>query len=260
MLKLRGKSWHRSRVTTLPRKTTSTSNAAHTKSEYYAGEMFAMSGTSRTHSLIVGNVARSIGNQFEGRPCEVHTQDLRVKVSETGLYTYPDIVALCGKAELEDEHHDTLLNPMLVIEVLSNSTEAYDRGAKFQHYTKLESVQEYVLISQDRMLVERMRRQDENEWLLRIATHPDDVIDLQSVKVQLHWPRFTRASNSAKMTIAPRRRKKQNNPIPRNCSCSGLDSLHLRCSPPATTIAGTPSSFRKRRTTMPSGSLLSTRS
>jgi Uma2 family endonuclease len=158
---------------------------AHTKSEYYAGEMFAMSGTSYAHSLIVGNVATSLHNQFTGHPCEVHTQDLRVKVSETGLYTYPDIIALCGKAELEDRHHDTLLNPMLIIEVLSDSTEAYDRGAKFQHYGKLESVQEYVLISQDRMLVERFRRQDENEWLLRISMHADDVVDLHSVNAQL---------------------------------------------------------------------------
>ncbi len=158
---------------------------AHTKSEYFAGEMFAMVGGSREHSLIVGNTARSLHNQFHDRTCEVHTHDFRVKVSETGLYTYPDIVALCGKAELEDSHRDTLLNPMLVIEVLSDSTEAYDRGGKFQHYTKLESVQEYVLISQDRMLVERFRRQDENEWLLRIATAPDDVVDLQSVSAKL---------------------------------------------------------------------------
>jgi Uma2 family endonuclease len=136
------------------------------KSEYYHGEMFAMSGASWEHTLIKDNLAREAGIQLRDGPCRALTSDLRVKVSATGLYTYPDIVVVCEKPQFEDKVADTLLNPRVIVEVLSDSTEKYDRGAKFGHYRQVASIQEYVLIAQDRPLVERYVRQPDGSWVL----------------------------------------------------------------------------------------------
>ena len=121
---------------------------------------------SLNHTRIKGNLERETGRQLEDGPCSVYSSDLRVKVTTTGLYTYPDLVVVCGEPELKDEVHDTLLNPRVIVEVLSDSTEKYDRGTKFSHYWKLPSLQEYVLVSQDRPLVERFVRQPDENWLL----------------------------------------------------------------------------------------------
>jgi Uma2 family endonuclease len=136
------------------------------RSEYYAGEMFAMAGASWEHSLIKDNLARAVGNNLASSHCHVLTSDLRVKVSPTGLYTYPDIVIVCDKPEFEDKHFDTLLNPQILIEVLSDSTEKNDRGTKSAHYRRLTSLKEYVLVAQDRLFVERYVRQPDGSWLL----------------------------------------------------------------------------------------------
>jgi Uma2 family endonuclease len=140
--------------------------AAETRSEYFNGEMFAISGANWAHALIKDNLACALGNQFKGGPCRVVTSDLRVKVDATGLYTYPDIVIVCGQPQFEDHVLDTLLNPIALVEVLSESTEKYDRGGKFAHYRQLPTVQEYILVSQDRPLVERFVRQADGSWLL----------------------------------------------------------------------------------------------
>ena len=140
--------------------------AADFRSEFFRGEMFAMSGASWEHNLIKDNLARETGNQLKEGPCRVITSDLRVKVSATGLYTYPDMVVVCDEPRLEDKFGDTLLNPRVVAEVLSKSTESYDRGTKFAHYRQLPSVREYVLVAQDRALVERFVRQPDDTWLL----------------------------------------------------------------------------------------------
>jgi len=132
--------------------------------EYFRGEMFAMSGGTRPHSLIVGNLRAELRAALRRR-CEVHGGEMRIKVSSTGLYTYPDASVICGEPRLEDGRQDTLLNPIVVMEVLSPSTEAYDRGDKFGHYRKIETLREYVLVSQDRALVERFVRQGD-AWLL----------------------------------------------------------------------------------------------
>lgn len=153
---------------------------AEYKSEYLEGQIYAMTGASREHNLIAGNVFREFGTQLRGRPCEVYTSDMRVKVSPTGLYTYPDVVAVCGEPRFEDAHVDTLLNPTLIVEVLSDSTEAYDRGKKSAHYRRLESLAEYVLIAQDRMHVERYARQRE-QWVLTEVSEPDGVLVLDSL-------------------------------------------------------------------------------
>ena len=122
------------------------------KSEYYRGEIFAMAGASFEHSLIKDNLARESGNQLKDKPCRVITSDLRIKVNATGLYTYPDAVIVCDEPKFEDAQVDTLLNPRVIVEVLSDSTEKYDRGGKFAHYRQIPSLQEYVLVAQDRAL------------------------------------------------------------------------------------------------------------
>lgn len=139
---------------------------AETRSEYYRGEMFAMSGATWEHTLIKDNLAREAGNQLKAGPCRVATSDLRVKVNASGLYTYPDIVIVCGEPQFEDKVLDTLLNPSVLIEVLPDSTEKYDRGQKFVHYRQLPSLKEYVLVAQDRPQVERFVRQDDGTWVL----------------------------------------------------------------------------------------------
>lgn len=142
---------------------------AQCKSEYYAGEIFAMSGATEAHVLIVGNVFAKIHAELMGRSCKVYMSDMRVKVSDTGMYTYPDLSALCGEPKFEDNVHDTLLNPTVLIEVLSKSTESYDRGAKFGQYRALESLQEYVLVSQESPRIELFTRQAGGGWLLTEA-------------------------------------------------------------------------------------------
>lgn len=153
---------------------------AEVKSEYYAGEMFLMSGASRAHNLIVANLIREIGNQLKGRTCRVYPSDMRVKVDSTGLYTYPDVIVVCGEEQFDDEHEDTLLNPTVVIDVLSDSTEAYDRGKKFEHYRRLESLAEYVLVAQTNRHLEHYTRKSADEWLLTEASLPDSEIELPS--------------------------------------------------------------------------------
>lgn len=139
---------------------------AEFKSEYYRGEMYAMAGARFEHTRIKDNTARHAGNQLDNGPCQVLTSDMRVKVDATGLYTYPDIIVVCDEPKFEDEMFDTLLNPRVLVEILSESTEKYDRGAKFGMYRQIQSLQEFVLIASDRPLVERFVRQPDNSWLL----------------------------------------------------------------------------------------------
>jgi Uma2 family endonuclease len=150
------------------------------RSEYIAGRMFATSGASRRHSLIAGNFHRELSSQLRGRACEAHMVDMRVKVSSTGMYTYPDVVAVCGDPRLEDEHLDTLLNPTVIVEVLSESTEAYDRGEKFALYRRLDTLREYVLVAQDKIRIEHFRREGE-EWILSELSDPDATLHLGSI-------------------------------------------------------------------------------
>lgn len=154
------------------------------RSEYVNGRIYAMSGTSREHALITLNVGREISAQLDDTPCETYVTDLRVKVSPTGMYTYPDVVVACEEPRFEDKQVDTLLNPTVIVEVLSPSTELYDRTDKFAHYRKLPSLAEYVLVSQDKMRVEQYSRQDspDEQWMLTIiSNNPDDILTLASI-------------------------------------------------------------------------------
>lgn len=158
---------------------------AEQRSEYLGGEIFAMGGASERHNLIVTNTVRELSLQLKGRPCKTYASDMRVKVSPTGLYTYPDIVVVCGKALFDDEETDTLLNPTVIIEVLSKSTEGYDRGQKFEHYRKLESLAEYVLIAQEKVHVECYVRQPEGQWLLSETDNAQDTVPMPSIQCRL---------------------------------------------------------------------------
>jgi len=153
--------------------------------EYFAGEMFAMGGASERHNLIVTNVVGELRSQLKARPCRTYANDMRVKVAQTGLYTYPDIVVVCGEARFDDEQRDTLLNPTVLVEVLSKSTEAYDRGEKFAHFRKLPSLAEYLLIAQDTVHVEHYVRQPDHQWLLSETDHLDGRVPLPAIGCEL---------------------------------------------------------------------------
>lgn len=157
--------------------------------EFLDGEMFAMSGGSLWHNLIKDNFARAVANRLAGGTCRVVTSDQRLKVDATGLYTYPDVLVFCGPPVMEDGVHHTLTNAILVAEVLSDSTEKYDRGIKFGHYRRLDTLQEYLLIAQDRFSVEVFQRQDagsnagSDAWLLSAAAEREAEVRLSSLGI-----------------------------------------------------------------------------
>jgi Uma2 family endonuclease len=154
------------------------------KSEYLDGYITSMAGASRKHNRIAGNMYRKISDQLENRPREAFISDLRVFISSTGLYTYPDVLVVCGEPEFLDALVDTLLNPTLIVEVLSPTTELYDRGAKFGHYRRLASLREYVLVAQDQVLVERFIRQGD-DWLLSAHNQLTETLRLSSIDCSL---------------------------------------------------------------------------
>jgi Uma2 family endonuclease len=158
---------------------------AEYKSEYYQGEMFAMAGARWNHNLIAGNLVGELRQQLRSRPCSATPSDMRVRVSATGLYTYPDVVVVCGPPQFLDDQRDTLLNPTLIAEVLSPSTEAYDRGRKFEQYRTLESLAEYLLISSQRVSAELFARQPDGRWLLTAAASLEDTLELPATGVNL---------------------------------------------------------------------------
>ena len=157
---------------------------ALTKSEYRNGQLYALPGASRKHNIIAVHVSGELYMQLKERSCEIYTNDMRVKVSSAGLYTYPDVVVVCEEPQFEDTHFDTLLNPTVLIEVLSPSTAAYDRGEKFASYQKLDSLCEYVLISQDRVRVEHYLRQEQT-WDLTEFHSLSDIFRLVSIACEL---------------------------------------------------------------------------
>jgi Uma2 family endonuclease len=160
--------------------------AAEFRSEYLNGEMFPMPGATFKHNLITTNVVVQLSMAFVDRPCLVVSTDMRIKVPSTGLFTYPDVIAPCSQPQLEGDHEDILLNPQLIVEVLSPSTESYDRGKKFAHYRTIESLLEYVLISQTECRVERFTRQNDGEWLYSEATDLNGSIELKSIACRLN--------------------------------------------------------------------------
>jgi Uma2 family endonuclease len=149
------------------------------KCEYVNGRIYAMGGASLPHNQIVFNLAGELRNQIRGGPCRAFVNDMRVKVPQTEMYTYPDVVVVCGEARLEDDHFDTLLNPTILIEVLSPSTERYDRGDKWAHFRLIESLQMYVLVAQDQARVETFTRRGE-EWIFAEVSGEEAVLTLEA--------------------------------------------------------------------------------
>lgn len=158
---------------------------AETKSEYFGGEVIAMPGARLRHNKIVTNIVIALGVQLRDRDCDVLASDMRVKVSRTGAYVYPDVVVVCGDAELEDEHNDNLLNPRVIFEVLSPSTEAHDRTRKWDHYRRLPSLAEYLLVAQDDQRVEHFTRQEDRLWLFEEVAGEGAVVRLPSIACTL---------------------------------------------------------------------------
>jgi Uma2 family endonuclease len=154
---------------------------AEYRSEYVGGEVRAMSGASRAHGRIVFKLATALGNQLGGRPCEAYVADMRVRVPSTGAYLYPDLVVACGEPAFEDGELDTLVNPSVIVEVLSPSTERFDRGAKWDLYRRNPSLQQYVLLRQDARRAEWYVRQPGGLWLFEMAEGPGAALPLESI-------------------------------------------------------------------------------
>ncbi|MGA8026747.1 MAG: Uma2 family endonuclease [Bryobacteraceae bacterium] len=158
---------------------------AERKSEYFRGEVFAMAGASRRHVLTVVNLVHELGRKLGDRPCNVYSMDLRLAVGAAGLYTYPDVMVTCGEEKFADQHEDTLLNPALIVEVLSKSTKNYDRGQKFESYRALPSLMEYLTVALDRRHVEQWIRQPDKRWILREYSGPAETISMPSIGVDV---------------------------------------------------------------------------
>ena len=165
---------------------------AEFKSEFFGGEMFpmvgglsAMAGGSPLHSLIATNLAREFGNRLGGRSCVPYNADLRLKVEATGLFTYPDLSVICGPLQFAPGTDDTVVNPTVIVEVLSDSTEAYDRGKKFENYRQMPSLREYLLVSQKEPRVEQFVRQENDRWLLQEAAGLEATLLVPSLGITL---------------------------------------------------------------------------
>jgi Uma2 family endonuclease len=156
---------------------------APTKHEYVGGMIMAMTGGSHEHARLAGRLARLLGNAVEGRPCAVFSSDLRVRIVETDRATYPDLTVVCGHRQTAPDDDDAIVNPTVLVEVLSDSTEADDRGEKFAHYRRLTSLQEYVLVAQKARRIEVYRREG-NRWVLT-EYGPGSIVELSSIEAQV---------------------------------------------------------------------------
>jgi Uma2 family endonuclease len=159
--------------------------AAEYRSEFYRGEIFAMAGGSPRHSEIAINISTSLRGKLRGAGCRPYGSDLRIRVAKNGLATYPDVSVVCGELQLHADDQNAITNPKVIFEVLSKSTESYDRGKKFDLYRDLESLQEYVLVSQTEPLVERYVRQPDESWNLTVFKGLEAILDLPSVACSL---------------------------------------------------------------------------
>ena len=157
---------------------------AQYKSEYINGEILAMSGASRAHNIITVDITTELNIQLRKRGWDVYSGDMRVRTNPTSSYFYPDVVVVCDKPRFEDNVFDTLLNPILIVEVLSPSTETYDRGEKFAHYQEFISLRDYILVAQDRVHVVH-HRLIETQWVQKEFYTPDDVLTLDSIECKL---------------------------------------------------------------------------
>ena len=185
---------------------------AETRSEYFDGEMFAMAGGTRAHSSIATNLAGELRQLLKSTDCVVYNTDLRVKVEATGLLTYPDVSIVCGEQRFLDEQEDTLLNPAVIMEVLSDSTEAYDRGKKFEHYRQIPSCREYLLVGQKEPRIEQFTRQRDHEWAWKEAS---------GLSAEIRR-RISRIVRSVRSRASPRRALNSTSSFGKLCSSSSI--------------------------------------
>lgn len=163
---------------------------ADTKSEYYQGEIFAMSGASFNHNIIASNVCTMLNQSLQDTDCVALPSDLRIFVEAEDLYTYPDVSVVCGQPNFVSGRNDTITNPVVLVEVLSKSTQRYDRGAKFELYRSLVSFRDYVLIDQTRIYLEHYYKQDRGGWAYQVLTELEDTLTLQSIHCTLSVERL----------------------------------------------------------------------
>lgn len=159
--------------------------AAETKSEYRNGEIVAMAGASVRHAVIISNLVIELGSRLRKRPCNVFSTDLRSAARAANLFAYPDVMVVCGPPELADERQDILLNPVIIVEVLSKSTANYDRSEKFASYRTIPSLKEYLTVAQDGIHIEQHVRQPDERWVLAEFTDPAATLRLESIGVEL---------------------------------------------------------------------------
>ncbi len=155
------------------------------KSEYYIGEVSAIAGATKTHNAIVGAILGELYGFLKGKSCRVFPSDLRVHNPENSLYTYPDVIVVCGEEKYLDDEFDTLLNPTVLVEVLSPATEDYDRGTKFKLYRPIPSLKNYILVSSTEYAAEIYSRNDNNEWVLNTAQEKDSYIHISAINYNL---------------------------------------------------------------------------
>ena len=159
--------------------------SAEYKSEYYNGEMYALAGAGFNHNVILSNLAIFLGNHIRDKNCYQFINDMRLFIPVYSLYTYPDVMIICSNIKFTDEKKDTVLNPLLIIEILSKTTESYDRGKKFEFYRSITSLKEYVMVSSDRPLVEVYTRGDNSLWVLKDENNPDAPAQISSIDLQI---------------------------------------------------------------------------
>jgi Uma2 family endonuclease len=162
------------------------------KSEFVAGEVFAMSGGFYAHGVLIGQMTRELGDALEEGPCVVSVTEVRLQVAAGETYMYPDLMVVCGEPAYAEGHRDMITNPSVIVEVLSASTEAWDRGGKFAQYRRVASLREYVLVSQDAMRVEWFTRGADSAWTYREAVGPEGVVRLDELGVTLALGRIYR--------------------------------------------------------------------
>ena len=158
---------------------------AEGKSEFYRGQIFAMAGGSPRHNTLSVNIASSLRGRLRGLPCRPFNSDQRIRTQANGLITYPDVSVVCGEFQVDSADRDAIVNLRVIFEVLSQSTESYDRGKKFELSRQLDSLEEYILVLQDEALIERFSRQENGSWLLTVFMGLEAELELQSVATNL---------------------------------------------------------------------------
>lgn len=155
------------------------------KFQFFNGEIFAMSGGSMNHSLISANCIKAFGNSLSKKPCRVFDSNLRIAIAENDSYTYPDTSVICGEIEFLEDKKDTVANPVVIVEVLSDSTEAFDRGKKFSFYRSIETLKHYILIDQKEVKVEHFFKNEKSQWVLEEFSKLEEYLNLNSIKSKI---------------------------------------------------------------------------